>query len=87
MAAFAVAIVSGLAAGNETSSILLRSLMAMVLCYPVGLIAGLISERTVDDHARAHRKNNPVPIDAAIGAPADAGAKEAKADKQEVLVV
>lgn len=61
MAAFAVAVVAGLAGGNETSSILMRSLMAMVLCYPLGLIVGLICERVVDEQARAHQARHPMP--------------------------
>ncbi len=58
MAAFAVAILAGLAAGNAPSSILLRALIAMVVCYPVGLMIGLVCQRVVADHFQSQEPRN-----------------------------
>ncbi len=56
LSAFAVAVVAGLSAQNPVSSILVRALIAMILCYPVGLIIGLICQRLMNDHIDAHQK-------------------------------
>ena len=56
LSAFAVAVVAGLAAQNPASSILFRALIAMIVCYPVGLIIGLICQRLMFDHIDAHQK-------------------------------
>ncbi len=55
LAAFAVAVVAGMAGGNSATSILVRALIAMIGCYPVGLIIGLICARVMADHVQAHR--------------------------------
>ena len=55
MAAFAVAVVAGLAGGNAASSILSRALVAMIVCYPVGLAIGLVCQRVVADHLKMQR--------------------------------
>ena len=46
LAAFAVAIVSGLASGNPASSVLGRAVMALVICYPLGLAVGIVAQTT-----------------------------------------
>jgi hypothetical protein len=60
MAAFAVAILAGLAGENETISILTRSLVAMFICYPLGLIVGMICERLVSEHVRSNAAAHPI---------------------------
>ena len=47
LAAFAVAIVAGLASGNPAASVLLRALIAMLICYPVGLAVGFVAQARV----------------------------------------
>ncbi len=54
LAAFAVAILAGLAGDNAAISILFRAVIAMIICYPVGLIIGLICQQVIADHV-AHR--------------------------------
>ena len=56
MAAFAVAILAGLAGGNSPASILLRAVIAMIVCYPVGLMIGLAVQRVVSDQLEAQQK-------------------------------
>jgi hypothetical protein len=52
LAAFAVAVISGLGAGNAASLVLLRAILAMLVCYPVGLLIGMICTHVVDSHLR-----------------------------------
>ena len=44
MAAFAVAIVAGIAVANPAGIVLVRALIAMLICYPIGFIVGSICE-------------------------------------------
>ncbi len=50
LAAFAVAIVAGLAGGNDSAGVLVNALICMVVCHPVGMILGAIGERVVREH-------------------------------------
>ncbi len=61
LAAFVVAILAGLASGNSAASILLRALIAMLVCYPVGLLVGMACQRVIWEQLNAHRAANPVP--------------------------
>lgn len=78
MAAFAVAILAGLAAGNAPASILLRALIAMVACYPVGLMIGLVCQRVVTDHIQSQE-----PSSAAADQDAEASAPDQSAESAE----
>ncbi len=53
LAAFAVAIIAGLGAGKDAAQVLLHAVIAMMLCYPVGLVAGMVCEREVRAHIKA----------------------------------
>ena len=85
LAAFAVAIVAGLAGGNEASTILVRALLAMVACYPVGLAVGLVAQRIVTDHVKAHREAHPAPDSTTDETQLDAGVVSEHGE--EVIVV
>jgi len=61
LAAFAVAIMAGLMGGNPAPSILVRALLALVCCYPIGLAVGLVAQRLVREHVETHRETNPAP--------------------------
>ena len=50
LAAFSVAIIAGLASGNTSSSILTRALLAMFVCYPVGLLVGFVCRYVIEQH-------------------------------------
>jgi hypothetical protein len=86
LAAFAVAVVAGLAGGNTTASILVRALIAMAVCYPVGLIVGLLCQRVVEEHAGTHPIAGTVPETGAGGPPAEQSAENAK-EPEDVVVV
>ncbi|MCL4209835.1 MAG: hypothetical protein HRU76_10630 [Phycisphaeraceae bacterium] len=59
LCAFAVAVVAGLASGNEAMTILLRAVVALMLCYPVGLLVGSVCERVVERHMESYRSAHP----------------------------
>ncbi|MHC4446518.1 MAG: hypothetical protein ACYSXF_01745 [Planctomycetota bacterium] len=61
LAAFAVATLAGLATGNSAASILFRALIAMLACYPVGLLVGMACQRVIAEQLEAHRAANPIP--------------------------
>ena len=61
LAAFVVATLAGLVSGNSAASILFRALIAMLACYPVGLLVGMACQRVMSDQLEAHRAANPVP--------------------------
>ncbi len=54
LAAFTVAVLAGLAGGNTASSILLRALVAMVACYPLGLVIGVVCQHVIEQHVKTH---------------------------------
>ena len=56
MAAFAVAVVAGLARENTPSAILLRAVIAMIVCYPVGMLVGMMCLRVLQEQVKAHQK-------------------------------
>ena len=49
---------AGLASGNEAGAILVRAIMAMILCYPVGLVVGMICERVIAMHSPSPDEEN-----------------------------
>jgi hypothetical protein len=51
LGAFAVAVLAGLAAGNPEGTVLLRALVAMVVCYPLGWMSGAAWRRTLAERA------------------------------------
>lgn len=54
LAAFAVAIFAGVSAGVDAAQILLRAVLSMVVCYPVGMLAGMACEGVIRAHASAN---------------------------------
>lgn len=53
LSAFTVAIIAGVAGANSAFDVVWRALLAMLLCYPVGYVVGMLCERTVDDHIKS----------------------------------
>ena len=50
LTAFTIAIVAGLASESPAHSVLSRAVIAMILCYPVGLVVGMICDRIILSH-------------------------------------
>jgi hypothetical protein len=82
LAAFGVAVIAGLVSGNEALTILIRALLTLLVCYPVGWCAGLICQKVLDDHLRAHQQANPAPDSRSESPDVDSGK-----DEEEMMVV
>ena len=50
LAAFSVAVVAGLAGGNTAAAILVRALIAMIACYPLGMLVGVLCRHVIEKH-------------------------------------
>ncbi len=61
---FAAASVVGVAAGNPTSTVLLRATVVMLLIWGVGRVIGAMLQRTIEDHIRRYKHDHPIPDDA-----------------------
>lgn len=59
LAAFAVAVIAGLSAGNPATLVLGRALACMIVCQAVGTAVGSIGERVVREHLES--RNVPAP--------------------------
>ena len=59
LSAFTVSVLAGLSSGNGATSILVRALIAMAVCYPIGLAVGLVADRVVREQIEQHRKKHP----------------------------
>lgn len=91
LASFSIAMLAGIASGNAADTVLVRALLAMTFCYPVGLALGMVAQVVINDHIDRHRSDNPAPDSTAYeevvrstGGTPDAGAEGAN---EEVLVV
>ena len=60
LAAFAVAIIAGLAAGNTPASVLGTAVVGMLVCHALGLVAGTVGERVVMEHIEQMRSRSAV---------------------------
>lgn len=60
LTAFAVAVTAGLANGAAGGDVLVRAMVSMALCYPVGIVLGFIAGRTVDEFAANYKSNHPI---------------------------
>lgn len=60
LAGFVIAVVAGMAAGNEASTTLLRAIVALVGCNAVGLLIGAAGERVIREHIIDYQSLNPV---------------------------
>ena len=88
LTAFVVAIVAGLAAHNPTLTILGRALIAMILCYPLGLVVGMLCQRVVRMHEEQVASAGELSDPAEVTDEKDAGeAQEPAAGDREALAV
>lgn len=60
ISAFIVAIMAGLLADLSAAQILLRSLITLMVCYPVGIIVGLACQHVIRTQVEAHEQANPL---------------------------
>ncbi len=50
LSAFAVAIIAGMMSGNSSTQILLNAVIVLIVCYPIGWMAGLLCQYVVHEH-------------------------------------
>ena len=62
LSGFTVALVSGMGAGNTSSQVLLRALVALFVCQFVGMIVGSMLDRVLEEHETRYRKDHPIPV-------------------------
>lgn len=86
LAAFAVAVLAGLAGGNTPSLVLVRALIAMMACYPVGLVIGLVCQHVVQQHVTAQTAADTAGGSPPGAAPAEQSAEDAE-EGEDVMVV
>jgi len=55
LAAFAIAVVAGLAADNPADTILLRAMVSMAACFFLGALLGVAAEAAIKESARLQR--------------------------------
>ena len=83
LAAFTVAVVAGLAGGNTAISILGRALVAMIVCYPLGLLVGIVCRQVIQQHLREPAD----PADDQQGAVRAGQSAESEEEAEDVVVV
>ena len=60
LAAYASAIVVGIAAENDAIQILTRALFAMLICYGVGMGVGMMGEYAIRENVEDYKKSHPI---------------------------
>ncbi len=68
LAAFAIAVVAGLAAENPGEVILFRAIISMFLCQILGIGVGIVIEHVTRASIEAHKLARPDPLEAGDGA-------------------
>jgi len=61
LAAFAVAVVAGMASGREATGVLVYAILATALCFVPGLAAGAVFAHVVREHLATHEVAQPIP--------------------------
>jgi len=70
--------VVGWAAGNGTSTILGKAIVAMFICYACGRVLGAVAERAVQQDVERFKRENPLPK---LGPPGPEPAEESKSSE------
>lgn len=61
LSAFAIALISGLAADRATSAILSTAVFALMVCYILGLIVASVANVAISEHINQYKSDHPVP--------------------------
>jgi tetrahydromethanopterin S-methyltransferase subunit C len=57
---FTVAIISGMAAGNDSSTVITAAIISMLACHVLGLCIGLAADRVLRTHVEEYRASRPI---------------------------
>jgi hypothetical protein len=71
---FAIALISGLFAGQAAAEILGGALVALVVCHVIGYAAGRAALVAIDERVAQHKAGRPL-VDPLSGAPSQTGAE------------
>ena len=63
LVAFTAATAAGVIAQNTAWTILWRASLAMIVCYCLGRIVGVISQRALHEHLEQYKSANPIPAE------------------------
>ena len=69
LAAFAIAIISGLVSASPTSQILTNAIIALLLCYFVGYIAGKVFQAITAEYQRSLEASQPQTVESSESPP------------------
>lgn len=65
---FSAAVVSGIGAGNDALTVLLRALLAMFACQLVGMLAGSMLSSLITEEEARYRAAHPIPTVPSVAA-------------------
>jgi hypothetical protein len=88
LSAFAVAIIAGVAAENSIAQVLVRALIATALCYPIGIIVGMICARVITEQVERMTLDESAKSATTAGSNAalSAASNDAIEDEQPIIV-
>jgi hypothetical protein len=70
---FSAALVSGIGAGNDAVTVLLRAVLAMFACQLVGMLAGSMLSSLITEEEARYRAAHPIPAVPSVAARGDSG--------------
>lgn len=68
LAAFSVAVVAGISAGNSGATVLFNAIIATFVCNAVGIVVGLCAQHVIAQHIESYKARNPIPSEGSTGA-------------------
>ena len=80
LSAFAVALLTGLAVGNSADLVLLRAVIVVLVCYPVGWAAGGACVHVIRARLKAHQSAHPLPK------PRESEASRSQHDEEPIVI-
>ena len=60
LVAFAAAVALGYSVGNPTATIILYAMLAMAICWPVGLVVGSVLQHVNERGIQEYKQRNPM---------------------------
>ena len=80
LVAFAAAVALGYSVGNPTATIILYALLAMLICWPIGLAVGSVLQRVNERAIQEYKQRNPMTVETPVP---DAAAPAAASQTQK----
>ncbi|MFM9958298.1 MAG: hypothetical protein ACKVZJ_09480 [Phycisphaerales bacterium] len=81
---FSTALFASLGASASAETILLRAIVALLLCFVVGAVVGAVGERCIREGFESYQRNHPVPTTPPMSAATDAGGASTSMGKASV---